>query len=861
MQEGDSTIQPSTQHSKQPPTPPCPILQFTMTDGPTDEPRIVPETTPDILDGESCDSRQQSATTIESPLASKNEKTQHPHDDYDVGEGTISVSPCDANGNGVVASADPVEEAPELSQHIAPPVSENPESLLDFPSTATPSSLGAPAGATGPGLSESADISSGNSIGQVLLPNRPAQDIARDTKRILEICYGPDAVSASKTIDCDGNLEGASTTDVGPGRDDKGRKKQTRKRKIRKSSEASLAREGEVAGEEDRIGEDGTAPTKKKSSKKKSVAKSTHTTEDGDGNTSTLKKKKKKKVKVKKELLPRDAAGRIVRKRRKIKGRHKVVRSQFIKKGKDVKTDLPTITEDDLDDEYGESGDEEYDDDGDRDGEEDRHIDDVDSADQLDDDYSEQVDGDDDDDDDYEDDDVSDDDEDCEGTGDDDNDHDTNEVDGKHEVDKQDANGCSQSDDVPRSCVGLNNVVIHDDNQEPSTSTVGNNEHSPLSAEPVLDIIADAIVVDLEAKYDTPQTEKSGEASIPLEQSFGSSDCTTSAHEDSSDKAKPRFLASNQRKACAGFLLVTAVAALVVSIMFASSGIGKESNPAPASVVNNTAQATLAPSTNETLSPSAPETIGNETLSPTNPCQIPGVQIFEAETAQRFGNATVGTEANGYCQEGYVGGLVSSGTRVRFSKIEIETTGLYRVRLRYSNAIKRNLSLTLQIDNVNIDDFRCTSTGNWSNWMIDYLDDVPLHEGSHMVVVLTDEDREEGPLMDWIGFELKSTTTRFEYVTNLLSPYINFTAPSEAQVSTLLWLSSIDQMDWSTMTNRQIMERFILVEFYYSTEGDLWSTNNEWVSELHVCFWFGVSCSDDDLVTDLMLGEYGVFPS
>jgi hypothetical protein len=878
MQTGDSALQSSAQPT-QPSSAPRPILQFTMSTsvpksstGLAEKPHSVPEITPEFEDGESCSSRMQLPTSTDTTAVP--EKAQNPPDD-DGGKGLTSISPTDEDAEVLVASPGPLGGASEQCQQSAPLVSEAPTPLLEVSSACTPQSLDPPQAALSARTPSTGNGSAG-CTGRAVLPNRPTQDIARDTKRILEICYGSEVVSASPTASMDDQPVEAASEDPGPGQGGKGRKRPTRKRKVRKPSEVSTAGEGEVVDQEEGRGQDGTATVKKKSSKKKGTVKSATTADDGDGTATLTKKKKKKKAKIKKEVLPRDAAGRVVRKRRKIKGRHKVVRRQFIKKGKDVKTELPTITEDDVDDECGESGDEDYEDDGERDGEEGRHLDDADSVDQHDDDDGEHDDEDDDDDDGGD----SDDEEDGEETGEDELDYvyedDNKEDDGDHELDEQDLLGSPKNEDEPVSGDGPNTANPHKEHEDPMSLELGNLVDCPEGSKRVSESDEDAMVVDVEAQSDTPHAANTVVAPKPLEQSFGSSDCTSTVHEDSSEPAKPRFLASNKRKVCAALFLVTAVAALVVSIMFAASVIGKESSPAPAPAVNSTVPSgsappevspTLAPSPVGTVSPTvdatyetstpAPDSASvNGTTSPSNPCQIPGVRIYEAETAQQMmGDATVGYTTSGYCQDGYIEGFVSSGTRVTFSQVEIETTGWYSVRLRYANGVKTNLSLTLQIDSVDVDDFRGSSTGNWSNWMVENLDNVLLHEGNHRVVVWTDEDREHGPLMDWIGFELQRSVTRFEYVTGLLSPFINITVPSQAQVSTLLWMSSIDPMDWSKMTNREVIERFLLVEFYYSTEGDLWSTNNEWLSELHVCFWFGVSCSADDLVTDLMLGK------
>jgi hypothetical protein len=48
--------------------------------------------------------------------------------------------------------------------------------------------------------------------------------------------------------------------------------------------------------------------------------------------------------------------------------------------------------------------------------------------------------------------------------------------------------------------------------------------------------------------------------------------------------------------------------------------------------------------------------------------------------------------------------------------------------------------------------------------------------------------------------------------------------------------------DLETDVCEPFIERYGLATFYYSTSGDTWINNADWLSALDVCEWFGVTC-------------------
>ena len=52
-----------------------------------------------------------------------------------------------------------------------------------------------------------------------------------------------------------------------------------------------------------------------------------------------------------------------------------------------------------------------------------------------------------------------------------------------------------------------------------------------------------------------------------------------------------------------------------------------------------------------------------------------------------------------------------------------------------------------------------------------------------------------------------------------------------------------------------LRQRYILAIFYYMTNGDTWSPNDDWLKpQVPECTWFGVVCDSNQLVTSLEFG-------
>ena len=101
-----------------------------------------------------------------------------------------------------------------------------------------------------------------------------------------------------------------------------------------------------------------------------------------------------------------------------------------------------------------------------------------------------------------------------------------------------------------------------------------------------------------------------------------------------------------------------------------------------------------------------------------------------------------------------------------------------------------------------------------------------------------------------------------EYVDVLSSRY-NLTVDrrdlsnmSSPQYRALSWLALDDEF-LSSLDDPDMMERYILAVFYFSTDGENWDTNNQWLTESHICEWWGVvGCTNGMRVTLFDMGTY-----
>lgn len=684
------------------------------------------------------------------------------------------------------------------------------------------------------------------SMQQRILQDRSSHEIYRDTKRILEICYG-------KTPPPNNDVtEGTTTTSDTVKKPKKKKKSTTTKKAMKKPGDGDTSAAATTATTTtttttttDKViseGKNADPLKKRKKKKKKKVASKTGDgydagadgDEDTEGDPVKKRKKKKKKSKTKKKPVERDAAGRVVRKRRKIKDRHKVVRKQFIKKGKDAKIDLPTITEDDFDE----------------DGEE---FEDEDSVSDSNDESS------------------SDDDEEEEGGGD--------IVEGEEE---EHAYYSDEDDEYHDGWEEAEHDSTENDSQ--ATPTVSNVRKGPIDLDKFQDELDEAVRppavvvglkdVDIEAQDD----EATSVLKATIRASGGSSSTDSTNENDAGAEKKSNKVRRNYTMIfCSGIFIVGAVAAAVVLVIFFVF-IPGESDGSASDFGNFP---TLAPQSPPSLSLTSSPTSIPATAAPTisfsevsTTCQTldgrPGVQVFEAGGTMSTlrGNLTRSNEASGYCGSGYITNFDNPRSRLLFSDVELSTSGFYTLVLRYSTDAdatdEEDLDddtfeypqLIVDVDGTAVGAFTLFPTGNSTTWMVDEVQDVLLQQGTHRLVIWTPGvSGADGTNVDWLALQLERPASRFEYLTSILTPVLPEVAePSPVQIEALLWMSSDDPADWSKLDGTELIERYALVLLFFSTQGDLWFNRNEWLSELHVCNWYGVACWDDNKVADLILG-------
>ncbi|KAG7362314.1 two component regulator [Nitzschia inconspicua] len=683
-----------------------------------------------------------------------------------------------------------------------------------------------------------------------VIPDRPIEDVARDTKRILEICYG----NGSKTV-----ATVATVDAVVPNKDSielkcielnpKPKKKKgtkssttassTKKKKSSGSTQKKKKAEGSERSSEDtdesndpsKEGGEGD-PHKKKRKKKAKIITITKTITNEDGTTTTVVVKKRRKRKKKKPAIKRDAAGRIVRKRRKIKNRHRVVKKELIKKGKDAKIDLPTIEE------CGSSSEEE------------------DSS--------------------------------CSsGSSDSGSDYEYSTGDSSQYTLETIYTYDSGDDDIVDSDEEENEMMVlyedeeeeNDDGQEIVVEGFPCSEKAAVDGTSNGDTAGTASTIesltpnlggkigsmqklDLEAASTPGPKSDSAVLEQPKERSFESAAPTEADTEVDSNQRKGISYWGRRKLILVGSALVAIVAGIVILIVYFAASSKNEHTGAPSMAPTI---ATDAPSPTPSAMPTF-EPTGILNTSSTI-CELPSdetdVLVLQAENANFFfGSTTDGNETSGFCGEGYATDFLDEESSIVFYPLELNRTGFYMLEIRYSNGEDRDLPLRLRINEQDVGVFSMIPTGDWSTWMVEGIDGILLREGSnHSMEVLTADTKNMGPNVDWISLRFQDSLTRFEYLTSILALLTNIAAPSPAQIAALVWMSSEDPINWDTLTDQEIIERYSLVQFYRSTEGDLWITDNEWLSGLHVCNWYGISCSEDQFVTDLILDENGVYGS
>lgn len=243
----------------------------------------------------------------------------------------------------------------------------------------------------------------------------------------------------------------------------------------------------------------------------------------------------------------------------------------------------------------------------------------------------------------------------------------------------------------------------------------------------------------------------------------------------------------------------------------------------------------------------------------------PRVQQFEAEDAVAFlGNATTSTKtynnATGYCGSGY-GILSDAGDRVVVGYVTTDSSGYYTFTVRYSTSIQAELIVSL--NSVPVAFLTMNATKSTGSWTIVTVSNMLLHEGSHYLEVWIQKDHVPNVHIDWIALTNDVPLSKSEYLTQLLKEDYGIDGGMEwHQNASLSWMAMEDTLDWTTVSSRELVERYVLAQFYMATYGEVWNSQAGWLSSRHVCDWYGIICvstngtiKTDNLVTDVVLGK------
>ncbi|KAL3922887.1 MAG: hypothetical protein SGILL_001969 [Bacillariaceae sp.] len=589
---------------------------------------------------------------------------------------------------------------------------------------------------------------------------RPTQDVARDTKRILEICYGngstsndgePNTITTTNSTE---NENGETAVEVKhielnpkPRKKKKtgAKKKKIVKKKKPPSTATATDGKGSAATATATTNEDGTITTTKKRKKKKRLSTQTITTtetlEDGTVVTITKKKKRRRKKKKKKPPIKRDAAGRIIRKRLKIKNRHRVVKKELIRNGKDAKIDLPTIEE-------GQSSEEESN---------------------------------------------------SESSG-SDSDY--------YEDSTMGDSSYSDFTDITGSSTLESDGELDDDDDDDGYAVCENSDEEEDSDEEESD---DMMIVyeEDELQYDEEENELEDIYEVDdFDEILESNDKDVNGDGDTVGTAST----SGSQSAYLGASAETSQMDIEAqSVMQAPNEIIRSDGADSGQPKDDDAEGS-----NRSIAIGDAESIGETRKGILNETEV---FVFQAEDAFLLDGTSLesgnDTSTTGFCREGYATDFTGEMSSAVFFPVILNETGFYRVAIRYANGGDEDVPLQLFIDNKPVGEFALIPTGNWSTWMVEGVDDILLREGdNHTIDLWTSDERDVGPNVDWLSVRFVDSATRFEFLTTILSPLTNVTTPNQNQISALL-LQNLTTL----MLNANFLSGSIPEEIASSMEG------------------------------------------
>ncbi len=135
--------------------------------------------------------------------------------------------------------------------------------------------------------------------------------------------------------------------------------------------------------------------------------------------------------------------------------------------------------------------------------------------------------------------------------------------------------------------------------------------------------------------------------------------------------------------------------------------------------------------------------------------------LYEAEDADKTGNAKVDSDHQGYSGTGFVGGLWISESSITYN-VKVDNAGSYSIKSRYSlgfnDAIDRNL--TLYVNGIKIKKINFINLLNWDKWS-DRYDNVFLKEGNNTITYRYDDGDSGNINLDYITVT-DATTWHYE---------------------------------------------------------------------------------------------------
>jgi hypothetical protein len=338
--------------------------------------------------------------------------------------------------------------------------------------------------------------------------------------------------------------------------------------------------------------------------------------------------------------------------------------------------------------------------------------------------------------------------------------------------------------------------------------------------------------------------------------------------------------------------IITSIVLLVIGLIVAVALLVSNNNKTDASAVDN--DNTPPPPSASGLSSADffPPTVSpaptTSFVAISTECQSldgrPRTYQYQAEDAAALiGNATRHTndddenDSSGYCGKGYVT-LKQAGDRYVLGYATLDTSGYYTLTVRYStlhqndddNNDNSNAELLVSFDSTPLAFLEVNGTTNTHTWTVTATSNLLLKEGSHYLEVWIRKEYRQGIQIDWLALTRDVSLTKSQYVQQLLKQQqqqqgLNMELSGTwSQNASLAWMQEEDELDWSTVSSQELVERLVLADFYFATYGDVWTFHTGWLSARHVCDWYGIVCvaSNDQgikttqLVTDLVLGTY-----